>query len=188
MSDLKFLDSLKEYDRDNIPQHIITRIRSQYINNPEFNPVLIKNQSSACEGLCRWIISISLYDEINKMIMPKKERLRNAQETLRVQMIELESKRKELAVVSVKLDELNSQLAIKQREQEELLTKITAIKNKLERAESLTSGLGGEKIRWNNVIENLTHKYDNIVGDVLLSSAIVAYLGAFTVDYRQVTF
>ena len=28
-------------------------------------------------------------------------------------------------------------------------------------------------------------KYNNCVGDVLLGSGIVAYLGAFTVDYRN---
>jgi dynein heavy chain len=57
---------------------------------------------------------------------------------------------------------------------------------KLERAEKLISGLGGEKARWSNQIVNLTHTYDHIVGDVLLSAAFVAYLGAFTLDYRQV--
>jgi dynein heavy chain len=57
---------------------------------------------------------------------------------------------------------------------------------KLERAERLIHGLGGEKARWTAQIGDLTHTYDNIVGDVLLSSAIIAYLGAFTFDYRQV--
>ena len=34
--------------------------------------------------------------------------------------------------------------------------------------------------------EKLGDTYNNIVGDVLLSSAIVAYLGPFTVEFRQV--
>jgi dynein heavy chain len=34
--------------------------------------------------------------------------------------------------------------------------------------------------------EDLGDTYNNIVGDVLLSSAIVAYLGPFTVEFRQV--
>ena len=59
-------------------------------------------------------------------------------------------------------------------------------KLKLERAEKLISGLGGEKARWMTQIKELEHTYDHIVGDVLLSSAIIAYLGSFTMDYRQV--
>ncbi len=65
-------------------------------------------------------------------------------------------------------------------------SKIKATELKLERAEKLINGLGGEKARWSYQIESLTHTYDHIVGDVLLSSAFVAYLGAFTFDYRQV--
>ena len=40
--------------------------------------------------------------------------------------------------------------------------------------------------RWTENAKLLGEKYINITGDVLLSSAVVAYLGAFTVDFRQV--
>lgn len=68
----------------------------------------------------------------------------------------------------------------------ELESKIQLTKLKIERAEKLIHGLGGEKARWKHQIKDLTHTYDHIIGDVLLSSSIVAYLGAFTFDYRQV--
>ena len=42
------------------------------------------------------------------------------------------------------------------------------------------------KDRWTENAKVLGEKYINITGDVLLSSAVVAYLGAFTVDFRQV--
>ena len=54
LNDLKFLDSLKTYDKDNIPGAVIKKIRDKYIPNPEFNPSTIKNVSSACEGACLW--------------------------------------------------------------------------------------------------------------------------------------
>ena len=50
----------------------------------------------------------------------------------------------------------------------------------------MIAGLGGEKDRWSAAADGLKLAYDNIVGDVLLSSSVVAYLGAFTVDFRQV--
>ena len=50
LNDMKFLDSLKDYDKDNIPPRIINEIRKTYVSNPEFNPNIIKNVSSACEG------------------------------------------------------------------------------------------------------------------------------------------
>jgi dynein heavy chain len=69
LSDIKFLESLKEYDKDNIPPNVMTKIRKNYINNPEFNPALIKNVSSACEGLCKWVIAIDTYDKIYKVFI-----------------------------------------------------------------------------------------------------------------------
>jgi dynein heavy chain len=68
LSDMKFLDSLKEYDKDNIPPTIISKITSQYISNPDFDPSLIKNVSSACQGLCKWIIALIKYDSVYKVI------------------------------------------------------------------------------------------------------------------------
>lgn len=50
LNDLKFLDSLKAYDKDNIPGAVVKKIRDKYIPNTEFNPSTIKNVSSACEG------------------------------------------------------------------------------------------------------------------------------------------
>ncbi len=36
-------------------------------------------------------------------------------------------------------------------------------------------------------VEELSATYDNIVGDVLLSASMVAYMGPFIMSYRQVS-
>ena len=66
----------------------------------------------------------------------------------------------------------------------QLETNIDICSKKLVRAEKLIGGLGGEKDRWGEAARNLGERYTNITGDVLLSSGVVAYLGAFTVDFR----
>ena len=71
LGDLKFLDSLREFDKDNIQPANIRRIREKYIANPEFNPDIIKKVSSACEGLCRWVIAIEVYDKVIKVCLVK---------------------------------------------------------------------------------------------------------------------
>lgn len=57
---------------------------------------------------------------------------------------------------------------------------------KLERAEQLIGGLGGEKTRWSQTALELGLLYVNLTGDILISAGVVAYLGAFTSNYRQV--
>ena len=45
----------------------------------------------------------------------------------------------------------------------------------------------GEKDRWSKAAHDLSILYTNLTGDVLISSGVVAYLGAFTSAYRQVS-
>ncbi len=74
-----------------------------------------------------------------------------------------------------------------QQKKKDLEDNIDLCSKKLDRAEKLIGGLGGEKDRWTENAKVLGETYINITGDVLLSSALVAYLGAFTVDYRSVS-
>lgn len=67
LGDLKFLDTLKSFDKDNIPVAYIRKIREKYVTNPDFHPSLIKNVSSACEGLCSWVRAIEVYDRVAKV-------------------------------------------------------------------------------------------------------------------------
>lgn len=51
-------------------------------------------------------------------------------------------------------------------------------------AETLLSGLSVEKVRWSEIASTLRTALNNVVGDVLLSSAFIAYLGSFPQCYR----
>jgi len=37
------------------------------MNNPEFDPVVVKNASTACEGLCRWVRAMEVYERVAKV-------------------------------------------------------------------------------------------------------------------------
>lgn len=83
-----------------------------------------------------------------------------------------------LAAMEAKLEQLS-------RTKEELERKYEDCETKLERAEKLMSGLGGERTRWGEISQSLGPKYNNLLGDVLLSSGVIAYLGPFTISYRR---
>ncbi|KAG8578265.1 hypothetical protein GDO81_010436 [Engystomops pustulosus] len=185
LGDMKFLDSLKEFDKDNIPSKVIALIRRDFISNPEFQPAVIKNVSSACEGLCSWVRAIEVYDKVAKIVAPKRQRLEAAEADLKIHMEKLKIKRKELKEVSAKLKHLQDQLSQKLEEKRILEENINITKLKLDRAEKLINGLGGEKQRWRAIAIQLEDTYQNIVGDMLLSAGIVAYLGPFTTEFRQ---
>ena len=92
-----------------------------------------------------------------------------------------------LAKVVDKLQALNDEFDAMTNKKKELEANILICEQKLDRAEKLIGGLGGEKDRWTEAARVLGERYDRITGDVLLSSGVVAYLGPFTVDLDTVS-
>ncbi len=45
--------------------------------------------------------------------------------------------------------------------------------------------MGGEKISWSKKAVHFRDSLKSITGDILLSSGIIAYLGAFMIGYRD---
>ncbi|GIY27745.1 dynein heavy chain 7, axonemal [Caerostris darwini] len=185
LGDMKFLDSLKNYDKDNIAPKAMKEIRKNYISNPEFDPEKIKSASTAAEGLCRWVRAMDSYDEVIKIVAPKKEALAQAESDLSTALAALKVKQDSLKEVQNKLAALEQKLAQAQKEKEDLEAQVQLCATQLERAQLLIGGLGGEKDRWNESAVQLGIQYNNLTGDILIASAVVAYLGAFTSAFRQ---
>lgn len=56
---------------------------------------------------------------------------------------------------------------------------------RLTRAGKLTSALGDEQVRWEESVAQFEQEIINVVGNVFIAAACVAYYGAFTSHYRQ---
>ncbi|XP_053705138.1 dynein axonemal heavy chain 12-like isoform X1 [Synchiropus splendidus] len=185
LGDMNFLRDLKEYDKDNIPVAVMQKIRSEFINNEDFDPAIVAKASSAAAGLCKWIKAMESYDRVAKVVAPKKEKLAEAEESLAATMAVLDEKRAELKEVMDRLAALEKTFQEKTDEKAQLEQQVEMCARKLERAEKLIGGLGGEKTRWSNAADDLQNTYDNLTGDVLISAGVISYLGAFTVGFRQ---
>ena len=79
LTDMKFLESLLHFDKDNIPSRVIQKIQERVLSNENFDPEKVKQASAACEGLCKWISAIVEYDKVIKVVAPKRAALEEAQ-------------------------------------------------------------------------------------------------------------
>ena len=184
LADTKFLQSLFDFDKDNVPQKIIDKV-TVYTKREDFTPERITKASVAAAGLCKWVHAIVSYDRVAKLVAPKRADLAKATS-------DLAAAKAALAIKQAQLKEVLDQLAILQAEldetmakKEELAASVEDCANKLARATKLIGGLGGEKVRWTHFVDELQVTYDNIVGDILLASGAIAYLGVFTSSYRD---
>lgn len=63
LGDMRFLQSLHEYNKDNIPPAYMTTIRNKCITNTDFVPEKIQMASTTAEGLCKWVCAMDSYDK-----------------------------------------------------------------------------------------------------------------------------
>lgn len=72
MNEKDFLQQLLSFKKDDIPEQVITRIRKEFLSDPDFKPGRVRKASFAAKGLCEWIIKLEQYDKIAKLVAPKK--------------------------------------------------------------------------------------------------------------------
>jgi len=179
----KFLEALKTYDKDNVPESCRKEVQV-YIKDPMFVPDLVKTQSSAAAGLCSWCINILIYYGVFCEVAPKRMALAKAN-------AELQAAKDKLAIVEKKVAELQAQLKILTDQFDEA----NAAKLKCEQdaqataytinlANRLVGGLSSEKIRWTDTVSQFRIQEKSLPGNVLLITAFISYVGCFTKVYR----
>ena len=143
----KFLDSLFKYDKDNIPDAVITKIEP-YMESEDFTPTAISKSSKACTSICMWARAMHKYHFVAKGVEPKRLALAGAQQELADTQVILDEARGKLAEVEEGLRKLNTNLDIAVAKKSELEKNTKLCEDRLVRADKLIGGLAGEKIRW----------------------------------------
>ncbi|CAM9220423.1 unnamed protein product [Chrysoparadoxa australica] len=184
LNKLTFMEDLKDYDKDNIPPKVIKQLKG-HMDNPGFVPEEVAKVSSAAKSLCMWARAMYTYDKVAKNIGPKKEALAAAEKELEGVMLELSGKKAALQEVLDSVAQLKATLKATEEKKEELEATAKRTQDQLARAEQLIGGLGGEAVRWKESASKLQKDLKNLVGNVMLASGCLAYLGPFTSQFRQ---
>ena len=82
-----------------------------------------------------------------------------------------------LQEVLTKLASLDADLSEKRAKKAQLEADVHMCTVKLDRAQKLIAGLGGEKSRWTAVAARLGQQFIALTGDIVLAAAQIAYLG-----------
>ncbi|KAG2466381.1 DYH6 protein, partial [Polypterus senegalus] len=184
LGDNNFLKKLVEYDKNNIKAQVLQKLQ-KYINNPDFIPEKVEKVSKACKSMCMWVRAMDLYSRVAKEVEPKRQKAAAAQAELDATKALLAEKQGRLKDVEDKIKVLQSQFESSVAEKENLAKKMALTQAQLSRAGKLTSALGDEQIRWQESVTNFEEEISNVIGNVFLAAACVAYYGAFTAHYRQ---
>ena len=183
-----FLSALMDYkeciDAHGVPECNIEFSRPQ-IADEGFDPEIIAGKNSAAAGLCSWCINIVIYADIFKKVEPLRIALDGAQAELNAATDKLVIIRERVAELQAKLAGLAKSFDEASASKERAIETVRKGKEKLDLAQRLTRALGSEGVRWSANIILLQRDFDLLVGDVLLASAFISYVGPFTKQYRS---
>jgi len=184
LGDQNFLKRLVEFDKDNIPESVLKKLK-KYIDNQKFVPEIVEKTSKACKSMCMWVRACDLYAKVYKEVEPKRQRLAEAEAELKMTMATLKSKQDKLAEVEEKIADLQAAYDQSIAEKDRLTKNIAQTAARLKRASKLTTALSDEQGRWTENVAAFEIDIGNVVGNVFVAAACVAYFGAFTSSYRQ---
>lgn len=180
-------------------------MKTKFLNNPDYSFEKMNRASAACGPMVKWAIAQVFQNSSHNMnFKPNKSQINysdmlNRIEPLRNELASLEHEASEnrLKDEEVKnlISELEKSIAKYKEEYAHLISEAQAIKadlsaveTKVERSVALLKSLSSEKERWEAGSETFKAQMSTIVGDVLLSSAFMAYAGYFDQHMRESLF
>jgi dynein heavy chain, axonemal len=177
---------LKNYDKNSLNDKVVKRV-VKWFEGADREEVLteMKGVSSAGHGLLVWVIAMLKYYEVAKEVEPlriKVATMEKAQAQTEKELFELQVT---LDALSKEINELNQQFQEANQELDILQQDAALMTKRLNAASQLIDGLTGERTRWSADINNLEEQSKMLVGDCLLASSFLSYVGAFTTDYRK---
>lgn len=185
MADIKFLDRLKKYDRDNIPQEILNSVSKLGVNNTEvFNTTRITLSNRAAGGLAKWCQALYRYTEALRLVKPKQEKVNQMTIKYNISMEAVRKKQEEVQGIKAHIVQMEGEL----QETQDFIDKLCKDKDlceiRLLNAEKLLSLLGDEGKRWEQTVKDLEYDQEFFKGNVFLAAASLSYVGPFTGNYR----
>ena len=149
-----------------------------------FDLAVLKNQSELMPDLAMYIQNVEKYFKAKWVAEVKQKNFMEANKKVLESMKNLEKLEKQLEDIKNEIANLQRQL----NEGKENLARIKAesesIKAKLGRASSLASAFAKEEERWGSSLKKNKDLLKNVLGDIILASANLTYLGVFPEKYR----
>ena len=180
----QFIKMLQNLDKESISDAAVGHCEKVLLTKDTFNPDRIRTKSTAASGLCSWVINICQFHRVFKTLLPKKRQLEEATQKLTEVNATLSDVRARLQ----ELDDELSELTLKYQEacnvKEKAEKAALATEQRVQLSDRLTITLSDEETRWLDEVELIMANESFLLGNVLLSSAFVSYIGVFNSKYR----
>ena len=95
-------------------------------------------------------------------------------------MQELQIVQDKVAAINAKVQELKDQLFEAEAKKRKVEDEAQELMDQLDLANRLVNGLADENVRWSNNVVTFKQEVITMIGDALIASAFVSYIGPFS--------
>lgn len=108
LADPNFMNRLVDYEKDSISSNMLAKME-KYTSQADFDVEFVKAKSEAASKLCAWVRALESYAKSLKIVEPKREKLKNAQDKLDKMQAELAALEADYNKLKARLEELNGE-------------------------------------------------------------------------------
>ncbi|XP_067125373.1 dynein axonemal heavy chain 8-like isoform X2 [Centruroides vittatus] len=183
LCNVQFLSMLQNFDKDQINGEII-ELMAPYLEMEDYN---LNNATKVCgnvAGLLSWTIAMCAFYDVNKHVIPLKANLTIQEGKLEQANNELQKAEEELEQKQHELNEAKAEYNNALKKQQNLMDEADRCKTKMNAAVTLIAGLTGERERWTEESKEFKSQINRLVGDALLCTGFLSYMGPFNQEFR----
>lgn len=180
----QFQSALKEFDAQNMDEGLVARLQP-IVELPIFTYDQMVKKSFAAANLCNWVTNIYRYNRIYVKVKPLMDKLEEAKRDKADAETELAEVQRVVREVEYRLDDLKQTFLQATQEKMEVEELANQCMTRLDLANRLVNGLASENERWAIEVEKLRKAEEQLIGNVLVSSAFVGYIGSFDAPFRK---
>ncbi|KAH3668236.1 hypothetical protein OGAPHI_001990 [Ogataea philodendri] len=176
-----FIASIVGFDSEvHLTKELADFMESEYISRPSYNFESVNRASKACGPLLLWVEAQLRYASVIEKVQPLKDEVRALENELvdtKAKLIALDGMIQDLEQSIEDYKEKYSEVI---RQSEKIKTEMQDVENKVERSTMLLESLRDEKDRWGSSVVDFQKQRDCLVGNTLLGTAYMSYLGTYS--------
>lgn len=183
-----FISTIVNFNSENLSDNIRRQMREKYLKNPDYTYEKINRASSACGPLVKWACAQLNYADMVRQIEPLRNELKSLEAEASANKKKANENEEILERLKNTIKSYEEEYGSLKYEAKLIEESLKSVESKVSRSMALLSSLSSERIRWDKSSHDFKFQMENIAGDVLLSSAYLAYAGFFDQQSRTTLF